>query len=99
MQALDYASVGTVKEVVDLLVYSDGAARILCGGTDLLVQLRENRRQADLLVDVKRIPELTAIQYDSQAGLWLGASASCYDICHHPLVVKNYPGLVDAIHL
>jgi carbon-monoxide dehydrogenase medium subunit len=99
MQALDYAAVGSVKEVVDLLESNDGRARLLCGGTDLLVQLRENRRQAELLIDVKQIPELTAIHYDLRAGLWLGAAASCYAICHDHAVVEHYPGLVDAIHL
>ena len=99
MQALDYASVGSVKEVIDLLVSNDGKARILCGGTDLLVQLRENRRTAELLIDVKQIPGLTAIHYDAQAGLWLGAAASCYAICHDRSVIEHYPGLVDAIHL
>ena len=99
MQVFDYVPASTVKEVVDLLTPNDGGARILCGGTDLLVQLRENRRKAELLVDVKNIPEFTSIHYDSQAGLWLGAAASCYAICHDKFVAEYYPGLVDAIRL
>jgi carbon-monoxide dehydrogenase medium subunit len=99
MQALDYISAGSVKEVVGILASNNGNARILCGGTDLLVQLRENRRQAEILIDVKNIPELTAIHYDSQTGLWLGAATSCFAICHNHFVLHNYPGLVDAIHL
>jgi len=61
--------------------------------------LRENRRRADLLIDVKNIAELTNIHYDPQIGLWIGASASCYEICHNKTVSEIYPGLVDAIHL
>jgi carbon-monoxide dehydrogenase medium subunit len=99
MQALDYISASTVKEVVGILASNNGNARILCGGTDLLVQLRENRRRAEILIDVKNIPELTAIHYDSQAGLWLGTAASCYAICQDHAVLAKYPGLVDAIHL
>jgi CO/xanthine dehydrogenase FAD-binding subunit len=99
MQVLDYLSAGSVKEVVDLLSSKDGRARILCGGTDLLVQLRENRRRTELLIDVKNIPELTSINYDDQNGLWLGAAASCHAICQNRFVLENYPGLVDAIHL
>lgn len=98
MQAFDYVLAGNVQEVMDLLTSNDGKARVLCGGTDLLVQLREHRRKAGLLVDVKNILELTSIQYDSQSGLWIGAAASCYEICHNKLP-ENYPGLVDAIHL
>jgi len=99
MQVLDYISAGTVHEAVELLTSNNGRARVLCGGTDMLVQLRENRRRADLLIDVKNIAELTNIHYDPQIGLWIGASASCYEICHNKTVSEIYPGLVDAIHL
>ena len=99
MQALDFISAGSVQEVVSLLTSNNVKARILCGGTDLLVQMRENRRKAELLIDVKNITELTSIRYDSQAGLWLGAATSCYEICHNKFVAENYPGLVDAIQL
>lgn len=99
MQVFDYISAGSVKEVVDLLASNNGRARILCGGTDLLVQLRENRRTAELLIDVKNIPELTAVNYDHQFGLWLGGAASCYAIGHDRDVLEKYPGLADAIRL
>jgi len=99
MQSFDFVSAGSVQEVVGLLASNNGNARILCGGTDLLVQLRERRRQAGLLIDVKNIVELTSTHYDSQTGLRIGAAASCYSICHHQAVLKNYPGLVDAIQL
>lgn len=99
MQAFDYVRADSVQEVVGLLASNNGKARLLSGGTDLLVQLRENRRKAGLLIDVKQIPELTGIHYDPQSGLWLGAAASCSAIGHDRFVLENYPGLVDAIHL
>jgi xanthine dehydrogenase FAD-binding subunit len=99
MQAFDYIAADSLKEVAGLLSSNNGKARLLCGGTDLLVQLRENRRTAELLIDIKNIPELTAITYDPQAGLRLGAAASCYAISHDRAVLEKYPGLVDAIRL
>ncbi|HET9588062.1 MAG TPA: xanthine dehydrogenase family protein subunit M [Anaerolineales bacterium] len=99
MQVLDYVSAGNLQEVVDLLSSSNEPARILSGGTDLLVQLRENRLRAGLLIDIKNIPELTAIHYDPHIGLWLGAAASCQAIRHNRHVLDRYPGLVDAIRL
>ena len=103
MQRFDYVSADTIQEVVGFLLSKDGShpgsIRILAGGTDLLVQLRENRRQAELLIDVKNIPELTSITYEEQEGLRLGAAASCQQICSDRLVFENYPGLVDAIQL
>ena len=99
MQAFDYAAPESVEEVVKLLASKNGDARILAGGTDLLVQLREGRRKAGLIIDVKNIPELTEITYNTNDGLRIGAAASCTDICNSPDVKQYYPGLVDGIGL
>jgi len=99
MQPFDYKSAGSVEEVLSLLASGNGRTCILCGGTDLLVQLRENRTQAELLIDIKNVPELTSIRYDPQKGLWIGAAASCFTIGHNEFVLANYPGLVDAVQL
>jgi CO/xanthine dehydrogenase FAD-binding subunit len=99
MQAFEYVSPRTVAEVGDVLASNNGRARVLCGGTDLLVGLRENRVRAELLVDVKNVPELASIRYDSKEGGWIGAAASCFAISHARSVLENYPGLVDAVGL
>ncbi|CAI8020443.1 Xanthine dehydrogenase FAD-binding subunit [Geodia barretti] len=74
-------------------------ARALAGGTDLLVQLRGGRRSADLVVDVKDIPELNEISYSPDSGLTIGAAAPCYRIYQNEDVVSKYPGLVDSASL
>jgi len=99
LQSFDYVSPTQVNEVVALLADGRGPVKLLCGGTDLLVQLREGRAAARLVVDVKQIPELTRISYDPDQGLYLGAAASCACITHHPDVARYYPGLVDAVTL
>jgi CO/xanthine dehydrogenase FAD-binding subunit len=99
MQSFDYVAPKNMEEVISLLASQNGRARILCGGTDLLVQLRESRRSAELVIDIKKIPELTQITFDSQNGLRIGAATSCHDICRDPNVSQHYPGLVDGIKL
>jgi CO/xanthine dehydrogenase FAD-binding subunit len=99
MQSFDYVAPRSAEEVISLLAGKNGDARILSGGTDLLVQLREGRRKAKLVIDIKNIPELTQITYDPGNGLRIGAAASCTQICSDPNVGKHYPGLVDGIHL
>ena len=99
MQAFDYDSPNSIAEVTSLLANKKEDARILAGGTDLIVQLREGRRAANLVVDIKNIPELKKISFDEKAGLVIGASASCSDICNDPNVIKHFPGLVDGISL
>jgi carbon-monoxide dehydrogenase medium subunit len=94
----DYAAPATVREAVDLLA-AHPRAKLLAGGTDLLVQLRAGRKETDLVVDLKRIPELTAIQYDPARGLTLGAAAPCYRIYGDGAVAAAYPALADVASL
>lgn len=99
MQAFDYMQVQSLDQAVALLSQDGDGARVLSGGTDLLVQLREGRSKATLLVDVKGIPELNAIHYDPAGGLQLGAAVPCHRLCHRPDLAAAYPGLLDAICL
>jgi len=96
MKPFGYAAPTSVGKAVELLAKHDDRARPFAGGTDLLVQLRLGRRELDLLVDVKRIPDLNEIAYDAGKGLTLGAGVSCAALCEHPDVLAHYPGLVDA---
>jgi carbon-monoxide dehydrogenase medium subunit len=97
---IDYASPGSLGEAVDLLAEHREQARILAGGTDILVELRMGRRQqVDLLVDGKNIPELNEITYDPSNGLTLGAAVPCYRIYANAGVSRAYPGLIDSASL
>ena len=99
MEWIDFATPKTVSEAVELLASKGDRARPIAGGTDILVQLRGGRRSLDLLVDVKQIPELNEISYDSQKGLVLGAAAPCYRIYENQEVAAAYPGLMDCATL
>ena len=99
MKWIDYARPGSVREAVDLLAEHGDRARILAGGTDILVQLRGGRFELDLLVDVKGIPELNEISYDSGSGLTLGAAVPCHKIYADATVNDVYPGIIDVATL
>jgi len=94
----DYAAPASVGEAVGLLTAHPNA-RLLAGGTDLLVQLRSGRKETDLVVDIKRIPELNALQYDAKAGLTLGAAVPCYRIYGDATVARHYPALAEVAAL
>ncbi len=97
MEAIEYTTPKTLDEAVQAM--ASLGARALAGGTDLLVQLRGGRRSADLVVDVKDVPELNQISYNAQDGLTIGAAAACCRIYEDPDVAANYPGLVDSASL
>jgi carbon-monoxide dehydrogenase medium subunit len=94
----DYATPASVGEAVGLLTAHPGA-RLLAGGTDLLVQLRAGRKETDLVVDLKRIAELNALEYDPARGLTIGAAVPCYRIYREPRVARAYPALVELASL
>ena len=96
MQAFDYVKAGSVSEVISLMAQHNGKARVLAGGTDLLVALREGRTSADLVIDVKKLPELGAVSYSTKTGLSLGASVPCYRLYEDKTVSAAYPGLMDS---
>jgi len=99
MQDFDYVRVREIDEAVSILSEKNDGVSILCGGTDLLVQLRDRQRQAKLLVDVKDIPDLNELKYDPVSGLVLGAAVSCLRVRTDPQVRRYYPGVVDAVSL
>jgi carbon-monoxide dehydrogenase medium subunit len=99
LQDFDYVSAKTLKEAVSLLRRHGDQACVLSGGTDLLVQLREGRRKARLVVDVKGISQLNQLSYTKTKGLTLGAALPCCQIYEDKTIAKAYPGLIDAVSL
>ena len=99
MEAIDYTAPKTLDEALKVLAANGDRARVLAGGTDLLVQLRGGRRSADVVVDSKFIPELNELSYDAQKGLTIGAAVPCYRIYEDKDVSSNYPGITDAASL
>jgi carbon-monoxide dehydrogenase medium subunit len=99
MKDIDYAAPRTLTEAVTLLNDKGDRARVLAGGTDIIVQAREHRRDLDLLVDVKNIPEVNELAYDPKKGLRLGAAVPCYRIYENAEIAKAYPGLIDGVSL
>jgi CO/xanthine dehydrogenase FAD-binding subunit len=96
---LHYESPTSIAEAIRLLA-EEPQAHILSGGTDLLIQLRNGRLPATrLVIDAKRIDELTEIQWDEDESLRIGAAVSCRQLITAPEVVRRYPGLAEAAAL
>lgn len=99
MKDFAYAAPGTLAEATKLLAGANGRAKLLAGGTDILVQLREGMRDADLVIDVKKIPELTELRFSPDKGLRLGAAAACYRIYENAELAAAYSALADATRI
>lgn len=96
---IEYVAPKSVDEAIAILKDKGDRARMLAGGTDLIVQLREHRRDLDLLIDIKKVPEAMSLQYDPTTGLTIGAAVPCHRIYQHEKVKELYPGLIDSVSL
>ncbi|MCS7061700.1 MAG: xanthine dehydrogenase family protein subunit M [Anaerolineae bacterium] len=99
MQAFEYVAATSVTQAVSLLKERGEQARVLSGGTDLLVQLKEGRRYASLLIDIKPIPEVNELSYSPETGLRIGAAVPCFHLSNQAAIRQAYPGLIDAVAL
>lgn len=99
MREFTYAAPQSLQEVIDLLSCADGDSRPLAGGTDLITQMKENRKSPSGVVDVKRIPELNVLSWEAQQGLRIGAAVSCTRIATFAPVQEHYSALAEACAL
>ncbi|MCH8113639.1 MAG: FAD binding domain-containing protein, partial [Proteobacteria bacterium] len=93
-----YEAPDSVDAAVALLAGASGESRILAGGTDLLVQLRAEWIEPELIIDVKKILELTEITREN-GGFRVGAAVTGAELGEHLGVKKAWPGGVEAVEL
>lgn len=93
-----YESPATTKEAVTLLAKEKGPAYVLAGGTDLLVRLKTGTIEPALVVDIKRIADMTAIRA-LKSSFKIGAGVSGAEVGRHKALRKALPGLVEATNL
>ena len=99
MQDLSYYRPSSIDEAIKILSEHGPTAKILAGGTDIIVQARERTKKITALIDIKKIPELIGLGIEGHRGLTIGAATPLYQIYDHPGVQKEYPALVDSANL
>src|SRR4030081_1286239 len=99
MTDIRYLSPRTLDEAISAFAAAGSAARILAGGTDLLVQMRSGAVKPGLIVDIKKIAEMTAIEETADGGFRMGAAVPGAVLAEHPRFGKVWPGLLEAINL
>jgi carbon-monoxide dehydrogenase medium subunit len=87
-----------VPDAIKLLAGAEGLAKVLSGGTDLLVQLRSGRTRPELIVDTKKIPGIIGIR-ETADGFVIGAATSGAEIGENAALVAAYPGVVEGTNL
>ena len=95
---MQYESPDTLEAASKLLASASGDARILAGGTDLLVQMRAEVLTPALVIDIKRVAETRSIKEEA-GGFRIGAAVTGAELKEHPKLKSVWPGLVEAANL
>lgn len=98
MTQTQYAAPKSIDEAVALMAGANGAGRILAGGTDLLVQMRAGVVAPGVIVDVKKIAEMTSIS-ETAGSFRIGAAVPAAVIGEHAALKARWPGVVEALNL
>ena len=98
MKDFQYLAPRKLDEAAALLAQHAEAAQLLAGGTDLIIFMRNGRKSPDVVIDAKKIPELTRLQLDADQ-LTIGAAVSCRTLWENPQITERYPALADAATL
>jgi len=98
MTDVQYVAPGSLEEAVRAFAAASGA-RILAGGTDLLVQMRSGALQPSLIVDIKKIAEMMAVEEGPDGSFRIGAAVAGAVLREHPRLKKVWPGVVEAANL
>ena len=99
MTELRYVAPRTLDEAIGAFAAAGSAARIMAGGTDLLVQMRSGMVQPGLIVDIKGIGEMNTIEETKDGGFRVGAAVSGMALLEHPKFGKIWPGVLEAVNL
>ncbi len=96
MKEIDYFFPKTLEEALQILNENKGSMRVIAGGTDLVVRLKQGQVKEDRLLDISRIDALKGIE-DRGEKIYIGATTTHTEILEHPLIKTSVPILHDAI--
>jgi len=96
MQAFQYARPQTVAETVALLAEHGSGARILAGGTDLVIGMRNGEIRPTVVIDLKKVTELGPALRLGEGRLRIGATAVMRELERSAEVIRHFPALAEA---
>src|ERR1700676_502124 len=99
MTNIQYLAPRTLDEAISAFAAAGSAARILAGGTDLLVQMRAGSVRPGLIVDIKKIAEMMNIEETADGGFRVGAAVPGAVLAEHGRFGKVWPGVLEAVNL
>ncbi len=94
----DHLEPKTIEEVCSLLAKYKDKARVIAGGTDLLVSMKGREISPQYIINIKAIPNLDGINYSQKDGLVIGAMTTLAAIESSPIIGERFAILSSAAH-
>ncbi|MEE8564456.1 MAG: xanthine dehydrogenase family protein subunit M [Atribacterota bacterium] len=96
IKEFEYFEPSTLSEAISLLAQYRGKAKILAGGTDLLIQMKQRNLTPEYLIDIKNISELDYIKHNKDEGLKIGALVTHNSLVKSAVIQEKFSLLVEA---
>ncbi|MFH0787732.1 MAG: FAD binding domain-containing protein [Pseudomonadota bacterium] len=97
MKKFEYLQPKSIDEAISLLESHGEKAKVIAGGTDVIVKIKEKKIAPHYLISLRRLSALAYIQRDPEGILRIGALTTHRMLERSPLIQKHYPGLFDAV--
>jgi carbon-monoxide dehydrogenase medium subunit len=98
MSEIQYLTAKSVKEACKFMLAAKGKGYVLAGGTDLLVQMKSGLRTPGVIVDVKKVPEMTTI-VEKKGSYTIGAATPAAVLGENKKLKKMWPGVIESANL
>ena len=92
----EYCAPQTPGEALDLVGRLGNKAKILAGGTDLLIMMKEKMLTPEYLIDINDVKEFKGISYEPGKGAVIGTTTKISEIEHAQLIREKYFALHQA---
>ena len=96
LSKFEYFAPLSVEEVLELLEMKGENARVMAGGTDLLLKISKGELKPGAVIGLKKIKDLDNISFNKKEGLMIGATALLSDVASHPDILREYPSIAYA---
>ena len=95
MRPFDYIAPDSAEKALAVLAEKGKNAKLLAGGTDLLVELKNGPEVPEIIVDLSRIAEFKGIE-ETDEGLRIGSLVTHTEIMDSDMVARHAPAMIDA---
>lgn len=93
MHRFEYLEPTTLNECAQMLAEHKGKARLLAGGTDLIIQMEQHKRKPEVVIYAMRIPELSGVRAEADGSVRIGATTTLREIETSPVIREKFPVL------